>query len=561
MATESTKNDKARSKAKNLLTATSLAMCSTHQAKPKGLNALREYAKNKDILTDDDVIMAWTVSVNSFHRRAEALDEKKEQAAKDKRAVTSPKNGRKGGRPKNPTHADVAELFVNDKLLKSSCVTMRHHHGSWYEYKGTGWNIISEREVSNDVALFLQLSPELRHCATKTFISNVVVNLRTVAFCGVHRRFNMPVFLDTGESALNWIAFKDKIVNVYKYAESIANETTLPEQEYIKPLTPNFFSTDFVEYEWDMSATAPQFFNFLERVQPTVSGFSAVQRMFGLMIADTTKYEVFYQLFGNGANGKNVSSDVLTRLIGKHNVSHVQLGIITERFQSHPLASAKVNICGELPTDIGHGQFHHIEGMFKSCVSGEDIEVERKGADKYNSPCRARFILASNSLPTFVDKSDGMWRRLRIIPYEVQIPLHERDTNLADNIISSELPGVMAWAVEGLAAIIKAGHVADCDAGKILKENHRATCDHEREYLLEFYEVGEQYQKVCGKELYKEYCAWILSNGYRPFGAAKFFARVTEIFPASDYKVMKVDAVSTRGFMFLKPKSEVLEDD
>jgi putative DNA primase/helicase len=371
----------------------------------------------------------------------------------------------------------------------------------------------------------------------------------------------MPVFLDTGESALNWIAFKDKIVNVYKYAESIANETTLPEQEYIKPLTPNFFSTDFVEYEWDMSATAPQFFNFLERVQPTVSGFSAVQRMFGLMIADTTKYEVFYQLFGNGANGKNVSSDVLTRLIGKHNVSHVQLGIITERFQSHPLASAKVNICGELPTDIGHGQFHHIEGMFKSCVSGEDIEVERKGADKYNSPCRARFILASNSLPTFVDKSDGMWRRLRIIPYEVQIPLHERDTNLADNIISSELPGVMAWAVEGLAAIIKAGHVADCDAGKILKENHRATCDHEREYLLEFYEVGEQYQKVCGKELYKEYCAWILSNGYRPFGAAKFFARVTEIFPASDYKVMKVDAVSTRGFMFLKPKSEVLEDD
>jgi putative DNA primase/helicase len=257
-------------------------------------------------------------------------------------------------------------------------------------------------------------------------------------------------------------------------------------------------------------------------------------------------------MYGHGANGKTVLLDVLRGLVGASNISYVPLSGLVERFQSWPLAAAKVNICGELPTDIGRGQFHQIEGMFKDCVSGGDIEIERKGADKYTSKCRARFVMATNSLPTFVDRSEGIWRRLRIIPFPVQIADQERDVHLAEKIVRTELPGVLMWALDGLADVIRRGGVPDCPAGAEMKSKHRLTCDHEREFLTETYTKGTHLDRIKATEMYTQYRAWIDASGYKPMGAGKFYARVEEVFPHVQMKAIRIDSTVTKGFLGLK---------
>ncbi len=470
----------------------------------------------------------------------------------DARAVTSPANGQKGGRPEAPSHAETADRFAREQLTKNGKLIVRHWRGGWYLYRDNqGWRDVPEAEIQALVVTYLRGDANLRKHTTTSYAASVVMNLRAHDLCGLPCTVEMPCFLDKGESGKNWVAFKNGvIVNIWEYAQALA-ENREP-RDYMRTVTADFFALDFVSYDWSPGATCELFMSYLRRVQPEQEGQAAVQRMMGLLLADTTRFEVFYQLLGYGCNGKTVLLDIIKALVGHHAVSYVTLDGILERFQSWPLATSKVNICGELPTDVGRGQFHAIEGAFKDCVSGGDIEVERKNKDKYTAKCRARFVMATNSLPTFFDRSDGIWRRLRIIPFLVQIADAEKDVTLAEKICRSDLPGIMQWALHGLACIIRAGNVAECAPGQALKDRHRMDCDHERQFLQESIVKGNSGDRIKADELYSQYSTWMQNNGYRACGASRFYSRVEEVYPGVVRKRTRVNGVPTTGFEGIK---------
>ena len=164
--------------------------------------------------------------------------------------------------------------------------------------------------------------------------------------------------------------------------------------------------------------------------------------------------------------------------------------------------------------------------------------------------------MARNSLPTFFDKSDGIWRRLRIIPFPEQITDAEKDVELAEKIIATDMPGVMAWALDGLADVIRRGDVSDCPAGAAIKAKHRLTCDHEKQFLTEYYEIGTHADRIKGAVLYEAYRDWMIANGYKPCGAAKFHARVEDVFAGCQYKMLRFTDGATKGFEGIREKAE-----
>ncbi len=470
----------------------------------------------------------------------------------DKRKITSPQNGKNGGRPPAPSPADVANLFADERLRdKEGKLTLRYWRGQWYRYKeGRGWCGSSEDDVKSRVMTFLRNKHELKDHAKRHYRQHIMANLHALDLCGVEETVEMPCFLDNGKMARSHVAFSNGlIVDLLSYARQLAEKKT--PSNCTQRTTPDFFSTDSVSYPWEPDASARLFHRYLERVQPDPQQRSCLQRMLGVLMIDMTRFEVFWQLYGNGANGKTVLLDIIKELVGRRNISYVALSDLFERFQEWPLATAKVNICGELPTDMGRAHFHRIEGRFKDLVSGGEIEVEKKGADKYNAKCRARFVMATNSLPTFFDKSDAIWRRLRIIPFPVEIPEHERDPELAQKIISSELPGVMAWALDGLAEVINANRVADCPEGERIKRKHRFSCDQERQFLTTLY-VKDKHNRIKAKPLYDRYRGWMQDNGHRPCVVGKFYDRVEQVFPGANYKVFRIDGKQIRGFEGIK---------
>jgi P4 family phage/plasmid primase-like protien len=227
------------------------------------------------------------------------------------------------------------------------------------------------------------------------------------------------------------------------------------------------------------------------------------------------------------------------------------------RFQTFPLVTAKVNISGELPTDMGASAMAAMEGNFKHAVSGGTIEVERKGVDKTLERCRARFVMAGNSLPTFIDRSDAIWRRKRIIPFDVQIPERERNPDLAKSIIENELPGIFLWAVQGLADVIRTNSLPDCERGLAIKGEHRESCDHEMSFLMDSYETADRTFRIKAIDLYKSYKEWCMDNGYRAKGESKFKNRVLDVFPAVTYGAARINGTVSKGYSGIVLKSEV----
>ena len=470
----------------------------------------------------------------------------------DRRKNTSPQNGQAGGRPPAPSPTETATTFMRESLTVDCVLTVRHWRDGWYGYSQSGWVPVTDGEMTKRLLTWLQSKGGiLSEHATVNYARNVLANLSAFGLCGIPAALNRPCWLSTGEDARNWMAFSNGIaVDVWKYAEAIAAGTSPVDCK--KTVSADLFSTDFVPYPWsDEPAEPVRFLAYLRRACPVFDVFESVQRMTGLMLADMARFEVFWQLYGKGSNGKTVLLDIIEALVGRQNVSRIPLESLSPgtRFQSFPLVSAKVNISGELATDVGRASLAAIEGEFKHAVSGGTIEVERKGVDKFFERCRARFLMSANTLPTFMDKSDAMWRRLRIIPFDVQIPEEEKDVHLAAKIIRDELPAIINWALDGLADVIRTGYFPECIRGAALKESHRATCDHEREFLAEHFETGNHDDRVASSAMYESYKTWMDANGYRGvMGSARFKSRVETAFPAAECGNLRIGTDVVKGW-------------
>lgn len=447
----------------------------------------------------------------------------------DRRSESSPSNAKKGGRPPAPPPMGTALKILEKEFMRHSENTpdIIHHRGEWNRYNSRGWIYESEEDIRKRVMTFLQNEEDYGPHATPNYVSSVIEHMKAFNLCGIPASTEVPTWLDEGGSAKNWMAFKNGVaINV------VALASGKPVKDWKRKVSPTLYSRDYVDYDYNPKGKCPRFLTFLNTSLPSKDSQDLLQEMTGLMLADITYFENFFFLYGpTSRNGKTVYFNILASLVGKHNVSHVILANLTERFETWPLAEAKVNICGDMATDIGKGK-PQMEGIFKDLISGGMIEYQKKGKDKYNAPCRARFAFAGNSLPTFVDRSDAIWERLRIIHFSVQIIASKRDPNLADKIIASERSGIFNWAIKGLARAIKRGRIIDTEEGIRIKAGHRLECDHEKMFIEEHgLKKGNKNDTVHMNQLYQIYKQWMFDNGFMNKGSGKFYQRIEALIP------------------------------
>ena len=88
------------------------------------------------------------------------------------------------------------------------------------------------------------------------------------------------------------------------------------------------------------------------------------------------------------------------------------------------------------------------EGLIKQ-LSGEDPVTARKlYGDEFEFIPEFKLWMATNHKPIIRGTDTGIWRRVHMIPFEVQIPDEKKDKHLVGKLYR-ELPGVLKWAVDG----------------------------------------------------------------------------------------------------------------
>ncbi len=278
--------------------------------------------------------------------------------------------------------------------------------------------------------------------------------------------------------------------------------------------------------DYDPDAEAPTWTSFLARVMGgDESLVRYLQQLVGYSLTGMLREHVLAFFFGAGANGKSTFLSTIHSLLGEYGTPAPRGVLFRSRNERHPtelatLFGRRFVTCAE----IEEGQVFD-EALTKDLTGGDRIKARRMREDFWTFSPTHKLFLAGNHKPAIRGDDEGIWRRMKLIPWLVIIPENERDTKLPETL-RAELPGILRWAVEGCLDWQRRGLV-EPEAVRAATAAYRK----ENDALGEFFRlhvVFETGKTVARRELRQEYESWCTDNGHTPLAARRFGARLRE---------------------------------
>ncbi len=220
--------------------------------------------------------------------------------------------------------------------------------------------------------------------------------------------------------------------------------------------------TDFITrccpVAYDSKAEAPKWGAFLRRIfADDVAVIDFVQRAAGYSLTGDIGEQCLFILHGSGANGKSVLLEVLGHMLGAYAKQAAPDLLLAKTQDRHPTEIADL-FGSRLVTAIETSEGRRLaEALVKQMTGGDKMKARFMRQDFFEFDATHKLWLATNHKPQVRGTDYAIWRRIRLIPFEVTIPEDERDPKLAAKLIAEELPGILAWAVQGCLAWQKNG--------------------------------------------------------------------------------------------------------
>jgi putative DNA primase/helicase len=99
---------------------------------------------------------------------------------------------------------------------------------------------------------------------------------------------------------------------------------------------------------------------------------------------------------------------------------------------------------------------HLKESLIKTLTGGERIPVRRLQQEFIEVIPQFKIVMVGNHKPVIRDTSDGIWRRVLLVPWEIQIEQGKVDRLLPEKL-RAEREGVFAWLVRGALDYLELG--------------------------------------------------------------------------------------------------------
>ncbi len=166
------------------------------------------------------------------------------------------------------------------------------------------------------------------------------------------------------------------------------------------------------------------------------------------------------------------------------------------------------------------------ESLVKQLTGGDKISARFLHSEFFEFHPQFKIWIGANHKPIIRGTDLAIWRRIRLIPFPVQIPPEKQDKALTQKL-KEELPGILNWAVQGCLRWQAEGLNPPKEV-KSATESYREEMD----FLLEFIRekcLIDRLVKVRIKELYQSYVTWAIESGEkRPITQREFSRRIEE---------------------------------
>jgi putative DNA primase/helicase len=159
---------------------------------------------------------------------------------------------------------------------------------------------------------------------------------------------------------------------------------------------------------------------------------------------------------GHGGNGKSKYFGAIQNVLGPYAVEPHKSLVMATKHDQHPTVLAtmfrvRLAVLSETSQSASLN-----ESEVKNLTGGDRLRARRMREDEWSFDPTHTLVMFSNHRPTIKGTDEGVWRRVRLIPWSVTIPECERDDHLAEKL-AAEASGILLWIVEGARQYLATG--------------------------------------------------------------------------------------------------------
>ncbi|WP_283675991.1 DNA primase family protein [Clostridium perfringens] len=284
-----------------------------------------------------------------------------------------------------------------------------------------------------------------------------------------------------------------------------------------KEHTPSYLSTVQLNVEYNPQVDCPQFKKFLNEVLDCKL-IPLVQEIVGYLLTTNTASQKAFVFWGPARTGKSTLLWVVEYLLlGKKNVSNIPWQEIGDKFKTAELLGKLANVFSDLPSKSIDDT-----GIFK-VVTGEDyLMAEKKNKNPFKFKPFARLVFSCNELPrNYVDRTEGFYRRLIIVPFNRQIEKSKIDKALKYKF-QREKEGILNWALEGLKRLYENNfEFSENELTDGVKKEYKRENNNVISFVEECCELDSLFS--CSRiELYEAYKEFCVEAGLKALSQIKF---------------------------------------
>lgn len=321
---------------------------------------------------------------------------------------------------------------------------------------------------------------------------------------------------NTAATEAHMIAFRNGVLNIW--------------DDSFTPFTPDHVITNRIDWDYN-----PQAYD--ELTDKTLNKIACNDENIRSLLEEATGYCMFrrnelgkaFILTGTGSNGKSTFLNMLRHMLGKRNISSLDLKKLSDRFSTVMLFGKVANIGDDISDE-----FVMDSSMFKKIVTGETIDAEQKGQPKFEFEPYVKLFFSANNIPRMGKGRDSaaILRRLVIIPFEAKFSPTDADyvPFIGDKLRSQEaMEYLIQLGIQGLKRVLDTRTFTSSE--KIQKEldEYEESNNPVLGFIRECESDDFQIENTPTSDVYRKYNEYCIANNLNPMSNIEFSKQINRL--------------------------------
>lgn len=421
------------------------------------------------------------------------------------------------GQQKDYGHAAVLARLFKDRYRWAV------HRGCWMRYDGRVWRPDAEEHVAKEAADALRrhYAAQLAGATDKATVLDLTKKVQET--CLYSRITGALAFLRGWDGILTMSDEWDRD----PWLLNVQNGTLDLRTGELRPHDPADLITKLAPVDYDPTARGPHWEGHIGRFQPNPNVRRQIQRDLGRALPGVTLEESLPIWYGTGANGKTTTARTLLKVLGDYGDRAAPNLLVQSKYERHPTEIADLaglRLAFSIEVDQGK---HLAEALVKELTGGDRKKGRFMRQDFFSFEQTFSIVLIVNHKPVVTGTDEGIWRRIRLIPWEHHIPDSEKRPQ--EEVVSelvAEGPAILNWLLAGLRDWQSDHHWVAPEV-RAASDAYRAEMDVLGDFIRERCVLGPRCTVPKG-ELYQAYTSWCEDNHEKPLSKKEFTSHLQD---------------------------------